>query len=177
MRVPARHLADPVRLLGRLRGSGNLKGYLAQNVAFAGKHLGPIRPISLTHRGKGWSEWQDLNLRPPRAERGALPGCATLRLMERPQPPRTRGLWYAVPGQSPQLLRRLSKYVLAASSHLFEIPKADVSRNDFERHFFVFDLGQRDFQSEPFNRSPRGLAGFVGEHPAELARTEAGEFG
>ena len=26
-----------------------------------------------------WSEWQDLNLRPPRPERGALPGCATLR--------------------------------------------------------------------------------------------------
>src|SRR5215213_4926061 len=29
---------------------------------------------------EGWSEWQDLNLRPPRPERGALPGCATLRL-------------------------------------------------------------------------------------------------
>src|SRR4051794_19199615 len=28
----------------------------------------------------GWSEWQDLNLRPPRPERGALPDCATLRL-------------------------------------------------------------------------------------------------
>src|SRR5690606_37741855 len=28
---------------------------------------------------KRWSEWQDLNLRPPRPERGALPGCATLR--------------------------------------------------------------------------------------------------
>jgi hypothetical protein len=26
-----------------------------------------------------WSEWQDLNLRPPRPERGALPDCATLR--------------------------------------------------------------------------------------------------
>src|SRR5438105_14393881 len=34
-------------------------------------------PLSL---GKDWSEWQDLNLRPPRPERGALPGCATLRL-------------------------------------------------------------------------------------------------
>ena len=34
-----------------------------------------------THQ-KGWSEWQDLNLRPPRPERGALPGCATLRLAE-----------------------------------------------------------------------------------------------
>src|SRR5947207_14807701 len=32
------------------------------------------------HRRGGWSEWQDLNLRPPRPERGALPGCATLRL-------------------------------------------------------------------------------------------------
>src|SRR5947208_11843165 len=29
---------------------------------------------------KHWSEWQDLNLRPPRPERGALPDCATLRL-------------------------------------------------------------------------------------------------
>src|SRR5437762_13847466 len=29
---------------------------------------------------KYWAEWQDLNLRPPRPERGALPGCATLRL-------------------------------------------------------------------------------------------------
>ena len=29
---------------------------------------------------KCWSEWQDLNLRPPRPERGALPDCATLRL-------------------------------------------------------------------------------------------------
>ena len=28
---------------------------------------------------KCWSEWQDLNLRPPRPERGALPDCATLR--------------------------------------------------------------------------------------------------
>ena len=31
---------------------------------------------------KCWSEWQDLNLRPPRPERGALPDCATLRLPE-----------------------------------------------------------------------------------------------
>src|SRR5690606_22101237 len=26
-----------------------------------------------------WSEWSDSNTRPPRPERGALPGCATLR--------------------------------------------------------------------------------------------------
>jgi hypothetical protein len=32
---------------------------------------------------KCWSEWQDLNLRPPRPERGALPDCATLRLLGR----------------------------------------------------------------------------------------------
>jgi hypothetical protein len=31
-----------------------------------------------------WSEWQDLNLRPPRPERGALPDCATLRLTRKP---------------------------------------------------------------------------------------------
>ena len=30
-----------------------------------------------------WSEWQDSNLRPPRPERGALPGCATLRDLRR----------------------------------------------------------------------------------------------
>ena len=30
-----------------------------------------------------WSEWQDLNLRPPRPERGALPDCATLRCRPR----------------------------------------------------------------------------------------------
>jgi hypothetical protein len=28
---------------------------------------------------ENWSEWQDLNLRPPAPEAGALPGCATLR--------------------------------------------------------------------------------------------------
>src|SRR6266511_4830050 len=32
---------------------------------------------------KCWSEWQNLNLRPPRPERGALPDCATLRLKAR----------------------------------------------------------------------------------------------
>ena len=30
--------------------------------------------LSRLWRGKKWSEWQDLNLRPPRPERGALPG-------------------------------------------------------------------------------------------------------
>jgi hypothetical protein len=29
-----------------------------------------------------WSEWQDLNLRPPAPEAGALPDCATLRHQE-----------------------------------------------------------------------------------------------
>lgn len=33
-------------------------------------------------REPGWSEWPDSNLRPPRPKRGALPGCATLRLSE-----------------------------------------------------------------------------------------------
>ena len=31
---------------------------------------------------ESWSEWQDLNLRPPRPERGALPDCATLRNLD-----------------------------------------------------------------------------------------------
>ncbi len=30
-----------------------------------------------------WSGRQDSNLRPPRPERGALPGCATSRILER----------------------------------------------------------------------------------------------
>jgi hypothetical protein len=37
----------------------------------------PIDIISLPKNCqilKKWSEWQDLNLRPPRPERGALPG-------------------------------------------------------------------------------------------------------
>lgn len=34
---------------------------------------------ALSSQRLSWSEWQDLNLRPPRPERGALPDCATLR--------------------------------------------------------------------------------------------------
>ena len=32
---------------------------------------------------RNWSEWQDLNLRPPRPERGALSECAYTRLPRR----------------------------------------------------------------------------------------------
>ncbi len=35
----------------------------------------------------GWSEWSDSNTRPPRPERGALPGCATLRSSRAPGNP------------------------------------------------------------------------------------------
>lgn len=39
------------------------------------------RPVAeVDYCSETWSEWQDLNLRPPRPERGALPDCATLRL-------------------------------------------------------------------------------------------------
>src|SRR5436853_4918351 len=38
-------------------------------------------PCVRVGQAKYWSEWQDLNLRPPRPERGALPDCATLRLV------------------------------------------------------------------------------------------------
>src|SRR5262245_30131663 len=56
-----------------------------------------------------WSEWQDLNLRPPRPERGALPDCATLRrkgalitrVRERPQAQRFPG----IPMTAPPLTR------------------------------------------------------------------------
>jgi hypothetical protein len=36
--------------------------------------------VSGPDTAKCWSEWQDLNLRPPRPERGALPDRATLPL-------------------------------------------------------------------------------------------------
>jgi hypothetical protein len=39
-------------------------------------------PSAVCESLSAWSEWQDLNLRPPRPERGALPGCATLRQCE-----------------------------------------------------------------------------------------------
>src|SRR4029078_7858485 len=32
-----------------------------------------------------WSEWGDLNSRPPAPEAGALPGCATLRWLKSPR--------------------------------------------------------------------------------------------
>ena len=35
--------------------------------------------IDVSDDAKCWSEWQDLNLRPPRPERGALTDCPTLR--------------------------------------------------------------------------------------------------
>jgi hypothetical protein len=38
-----------------------------------------IWPHDQSDFAESWSEWQDLNLRPPRPERGALPDCATLR--------------------------------------------------------------------------------------------------
>jgi hypothetical protein len=40
--------------------------------------------VSISGGRQVWSEWQDLNLRPPRPERGALPDCATLRSQSGP---------------------------------------------------------------------------------------------
>src|SRR5262249_31904461 len=42
--------------------------------------VGETVGVNVSGRAKYWSEWQGLNLRPPRPERGALPDCATLRL-------------------------------------------------------------------------------------------------
>ena len=56
-----------------------------------GRHRSALRcagqrscPAWIDFPGYFWSEWQDLNLRPPRPERGALPDCATLRHRGRP---------------------------------------------------------------------------------------------
>ena len=54
------HLADAKQAFGRHR---RRRETVAESVAEGGE-----RPA------KYWSEWQDLNLRPPRPERGALPG-------------------------------------------------------------------------------------------------------
>src|SRR5579885_1292296 len=53
----------------------------AQNVAYR-KGLGRRNEVSAKPRE--WSEWGDSNSRPPAPEAGALPGCATLRLVEVP---------------------------------------------------------------------------------------------
>ena len=47
----------------------------------------------LLEASQGWSEWQDLNLRPPCPERGALPDCANS--------DRAEDEWQASPGTMP----------------------------------------------------------------------------
>jgi hypothetical protein len=37
-------------------------------------------PVDVGISAKPWSEWQDLNLRPPRPERGALPTAGQARM-------------------------------------------------------------------------------------------------
>ena len=43
-----------------------MSGYLCRFCAIIGTKVREVLDL--------WSEWQDLNLRPPRPERGALPG-------------------------------------------------------------------------------------------------------
>jgi hypothetical protein len=66
----------------RPRG-GNLgaQGLARRGTARIGVACGwmPFDGKTFQESGKIWSEWQDLNLRPPAPEAGALPGCATLR--------------------------------------------------------------------------------------------------
>src|SRR5207302_6980699 len=74
-----------ITALFRLLASSNLS-----NVAFLvtqrarSRRAIPWRKPWRIWTGKYWSEWQDSNLRPPRPERGALPDCATLRLLGGP---------------------------------------------------------------------------------------------
>jgi hypothetical protein len=48
-------------------------------------------PVSILNSAKYWSEWQDLNLRPPRPERGALLCGQSVRHRAGPATNRTRG--------------------------------------------------------------------------------------
>ena len=106
---------DSVRAMGAGRVAeppANARGATAQN--------GVPAPISapvaiwgdgrckkpLIYRDFWWSEWQDLNLRPPRPERGALPGCATLRKPRAYSGARGRCKFH---GRAAPHLRRLSK--------------------------------------------------------------------
>ena len=93
-RVFAPHRGARLRFASRLSilVHGLVRDFLlppqAQHVARPHKGLRPRLPfqsvgetvgLGLSGSVKYWSEWQDLNLRPPRPERGALPDCATLR--------------------------------------------------------------------------------------------------
>ncbi len=78
MAVPGRSRSCVNRARRRQRAaedSGNCPGICPDNK----KAPKGIICNYLKYLGKFWSEWQDLNLRPPRPERGALPDCATLR--------------------------------------------------------------------------------------------------
>jgi len=68
----------------RLIGNSPAKLDIADRVDFrvcprssqgAQSQVRPSRLVELRSQAKCWSEWQDLNLRPPRPERGELPDC------------------------------------------------------------------------------------------------------
>src|SRR5262249_27335300 len=66
--------------MGGATGSNVRNSFCPDNCPGSRRNRDHSLERSLITLEKDWSEWQDLNLRPPRPERGALPDCATLRL-------------------------------------------------------------------------------------------------
>jgi hypothetical protein len=85
--APAAAAASSARAPRRQNaGSESQRSRLRSRLRIGVKWRARLSPVSFvphnwprrhSERRETWSEWQDLNLRPPRPERGALPGCAT----------------------------------------------------------------------------------------------------
>lgn len=79
------HTREPPDASRGMRGAG----FPTANAGLMSRvSVGITVGAAIRNRANDWSEWQDLNLRPPRPERGALPDCATLR---RPASPPASG--------------------------------------------------------------------------------------
>ena len=70
-----RHRRSSRRRLDRAR----IRAPFAQAAGGGHRRGSRSREKGIGRKFGDWSEWQDLNLRPPAPEAGALPGCATLR--------------------------------------------------------------------------------------------------
>ena len=63
-----------------VQGGGKRRAYVMPVVVRYPSHDAVADPVAerLSIRAKWWSEWQDLNLRPPRPERGAALPCGCI---------------------------------------------------------------------------------------------------